>query len=163
MKIRAFLFSQALLCVAVLPFVGDAAAQNNYPGFPCTALAGAVQPNSNGHAQNSSSTVTATVMCPVIVDSGTICESTSGTPEVWVTDQNTSSDVCCSSRVKNTGQSVISGGTTCSSGANSGAQTLVLTNPATSGGCFTFTHRWIQCDIPPAPSGAVSEVRTYRY
>jgi hypothetical protein len=37
-----------------------------------------------------------------------------------------------------------------------------MINPATPGGNFTFTHRWIQCTIPPNVQG-VSEVRTYRY
>lgn len=137
------------------------ATPNNYPGFQCIALDGAVRPTSNGHAQNSGD-ITATVLCPVFVDTSTSGQSTSGTPVVWVTDQNVSSDVCCSSRVKNTSQNMISGGTLCSSGTNSAAQELSLTNPATSGGNFTFTHRWIQCDVPPVDV-TVSVIRTYRY
>jgi len=142
-------------------YSGTAMAVNNYPGFQCGALSGAIQPNSNGHAQNSGST-TATVLCPVFVDAGTSGLSTSGGPQIFVTDQNSADDVCCSARVKNTGQSVVSGGTLCSSGNTSAAQTLTLTNPATPGGNFTFTHRWIQCDLPAVSTG-VSEVRTYRY
>jgi hypothetical protein len=136
-------------------------AENNYPGFQCVALTGAVRPNSSGHAANNGAT-TATVLCPVFVDAGTSGQATSGIPRAFVTDQSLD-DVCCSSRVKNTGQSVVSGGTICSSGASSGAQSLSLTNPATPGGNFTFTHRWIQCDVPAISSGLASEIRTYRY
>lgn len=161
MKIRHVLLAQASLCAALLAAPGLAGATNNYPGLQCVGLAGAVQVNSNGHVQNSGST-TATVMCPVFVDAGQSGLGTSGTPVAFVTDQNLSNDVCCSARVKNTGQSVVSGGTLCSSGSSSGAQELTLTNPDTPGGNFTFTHRWLQCDLPAVSTG-VSEVRLYRY
>lgn len=151
-----------VLCTTLLAFADTAMAENNYPGFQCIVLSGTAQVDSNGHIQNNS-TATTTVLCPVSVDASVSGESTSGTPRVWVTDQNFDTNVCCSSRVKNVGQSVISGGSTCSSGTNSGSQSLVLNNPATAGGNFTFTHRWIQCDIPPTFGGQASEIRTYRY
>jgi hypothetical protein len=162
MNIRNAILAQASLCAAVLASPGIAAASNNYPGFQCIALSGAVQPDSNGHIQNNS-TAAATLLCPVSVDAGESGLASSGTPLVFVTDQNFDANVCCSSRVKNTGQSVVSGGSACSSGTNAGSQSLTLTNPATPGGNFTFTHRWLQCDLPPVFSGQASEIRTYRY
>jgi hypothetical protein len=161
MNTRTLLLAKALLCSVLLPFAGTAAAENNYPGFQCVALSGTVIPDSNGHIQNSGS-VTATVMCPITVDAATSGQATSGTPVAFVTDQNFDTNVCCSSRVKNTGQSVVTGGTDCSAGTNAASQTLTLVNPATPGGNFTFTHRWLQCTIPPNVQG-VSEIRTYRY
>jgi hypothetical protein len=163
MNIRNFLLVNALPCIAALTLSDVAEATNNYPGLQCIALSGTAQPDSSGHIQNSSTTTTATVLCPVFVDASVSGQSTSGTPSVFVTDQNFNTNVCCSSRLKNTGQSVISGGTLCTSGTNPAADQLVLTNPATPGGNFTFTHRWLQCDIPPIFSGALSEVRFYRY
>jgi hypothetical protein len=161
MNTRTLLLAKALLCSVLLPFAGTALADNNYPGFQCVALSGAVTPDANGHIQNGGS-VTATVLCPVIVDAATSGLASSGSPIAFVTDQNFDSNVCCSSRVKNTGQSVVAGGSVCSSGTNTGSQSLSLTNPATPGGNFTFTHRWLQCSIPPNVQG-VSEIRTYRY
>lgn len=162
MNVRKVLLTQASLCLALLPCAGTAAATNNYPGFQCVASSGAVHPDSDGHAENSSSTTTATVLCPVFVEAGVSGLASSGAPQAFVTDQNLAEEVCCSSRVKNTGQSVVSGGTLCSSGSSPAAQVLSLTNPATPGGNFTFTHRWIQCDLPAIGVG-VSEIRLYRY
>jgi hypothetical protein len=163
MKTRTLLFVHAsLFATLVAGTAGIAGASNNYPGFECVALSGAVHPNSSGHAENTS-TAAATVMCPVFVDAGTSGQAASGTPVAFVTDQNLNADVCCSARVKNTGQSVVSGGSVCSSGTNAAAQSLTLTNPATPGGNFTFTHRWLQCDVPAVFSGVPSEIRTYRY
>jgi hypothetical protein len=159
MNIRTLRVMQALVGLGLFGAAGTAVALNNLPGFQCVPLSGAVRPNSNGHAENFGST-TATVMCPVFVDAGQSGLASSGTPQVFVVDQNSADDVCCSSRVKNTGQSVVSGGTSCSSGVTS-AQ-LALTNPGTPGGNFTFTHRWLQCDIPGVGAG-VSEIRLYRY
>jgi hypothetical protein len=94
------------------------------------------------------------------VDASVSGQASSGTPIVFVTDQNFNTNVCCSSRLKNTSQSVISGGTTRTSGTDSTSQPISLMNPATSG---TFTHRWLQCDVPPMFNGQFSEIRTYRY
>jgi hypothetical protein len=161
MNFRNPRLTQALIGLALLGTAGTALALNNYPGLQCVPLSGQTRPNSSGHSENDGST-TATMVCPVFVDSGQAGLATSGNPQAFVTDLNTADDVCCSSRVKNTSQSVVSGGTVCSSGASSGAQQLVLTNPGTPGGNFTFTQRWIQCDVPGVSAGA-SEIRFYRY
>ena len=158
MNIRTALV-QALICLPLVAVSGTAMAENNYPGLQCVTLAGTVQPTSDGHVENTGAT-TATVACPVVVDAATSGQAASGTPSVFVTDQNFNSNVCCSSRLKNTGSSVISGGSSCSAGTNSAYQGLALTNPSIG---YTFTHRWLQCDLPPIYSGQQSEVRFYRY
>src|SRR6185295_2357087 len=134
MNVRTLLLTKALLCSALASFAGTAAADpNNYPGFQCIALTGTVAPDSNGHIQNSSA-ASATVMCPVHVDAATSGLASSGSPAVFVTDQNFDVNICCSSRVKNTGQSVVAGGSDCSAGTNTASQTLSPINPATPGG-----------------------------
>ncbi|MEO7731671.1 MAG: hypothetical protein ABIY55_11905 [Kofleriaceae bacterium] len=160
MKLRNVLLAHASMGLALLSAPQLASASNNYPGLACVPLSGTVHPDSDGHIENTGAAV-ATVLCPVTVDAATSGLATSGTPTAFVTDQNFDTNVCCSSRVKNTGQSVISGGTACSTGTNAAAQGLTLTNPDAGG--FTFTHRWLQCDLPPVFGGQRSEVRTYRY
>lgn len=162
MNLRSALIAQVALAATLLASPGLAGAVNNYSGFQCIPLTGSVQPNSNGHVQNSSA-ANATVMCPVLVENSVSGLATSGRPLAHVTDQNFNANVCCSSRVKNNGQSVVSGGTACSTGTNPLSQSVPMVNPATPGGNFTFTHRWLQCDIPPVFSGQSSEIRTYHF
>jgi hypothetical protein len=149
--------SGLLAFASMVASVGQAAAATTYPGMECRATAGgtSVVVDTDGHAENSGSS-TATVICPVVGDPLVVSTSAN----VFVTDQSSAGDVCCSARAKNTGLSVSFSANACTSGGGSGSVTLTMTPPAVS---FTFTHLFYQCSLPAVSSGLRSEVRTYRY
>lgn len=142
----------------MLPMAQTAtAAAVTYPGMMCELYSsGNPTIDSNGHVENPS-VVTQTLICPVASDP-TI--ETTVSPSVFVTDRHYSSNVCCSSRAKNTGSSLWFSSNACSSGSSTSSQGLTPTPPSTN---YTYTHRFYQCSLPPVYSGNRSEIRTYRY
>ena len=149
---RTFFITLAL--AAVTP----ALAGSTYPGAACEAYSGGTLAfDLNGHIENASTTSTLNLICP-ITDPNVTSPSTDSV--VWVTDMHFSSNVCCDSRVKNTGSSVVVSSQSCSTGTNAAAQSLAPVPPAMA---YTFSHRFLYCSVPASYQGSRSELRTYRY
>jgi hypothetical protein len=145
-------FFVVLASLMVVGMAASAHASETYPGMMCES---GCSVDSYGHCENQTSS-TLTVLCPIIANP-TATPPTNA--KIWVTDYNSSSDVCCRSVVKNVNQ-VVYGEWDCSSGSTSGYQTLQPVVPSYN---YTYTHRYYECQIPAKSGNNVSEIRSYRY
>lgn len=133
-------------------------ASDAYPGAMCQQISGGTRAiDTDGHVENTSSSSTLVLLCP-IVDSAVT--SPPSATDLFVTDLHYSSNITCDSRVKNVGPSVVASAAASTTGTSSSYQTISLTPPAMG---YTFTHRFNYCTVPATYSGNKSEVRTYRY
>jgi hypothetical protein len=133
----------------------------NYPGALCKGV-GTTQPTytSTAQAQNGT-TSTVTLNCPSrrINDGGGFPTYVFG--RAWVIDRHPTSDVCCHVETKNPGGASYVGGTVCSTGASTGAQTLLVDFPKVNDP-YTYSHFQMVCSVPPTSAGAASALHTYR-
>lgn len=150
--ISVFAFS-ALGAGAVL-----ASTLTNTPGAACVASSGALVKSGDGTASNIGS-LTATAVCPVDRQIAPTL-STKVAATVWVIDQSTSANVCCTINSKNPGGAVVSNPTpVCSTGSTTSVQTLSLPQITDT---FTFSHYYVQCTVPAMSGGLSSKILTYR-
>ena len=101
------------------------------------------------------STSSAIVYCPFVHDD----DQLAAYGEVWVTDQNPSSNATCSVRGRNRYGSVTwYSGTSSTSGSSSQAQSLLFTGLPTTEYRMAFTA---MCTLPPISNGAVSRLTNF--
>lgn len=156
LSVRRAAITAALLC-SVAGAVW-AATSSNLPGASCVASgSGTLAARADGEAENlTASTVTA--VCPVERPMGAEL-TTKLSATVFVVDRHASANVCCKAVSKNAGGAVVQSATVCSTGSSSAYQSLSLaevTDP------YTFSHFYVQCDVPPIASGAASRIQLVR-
>jgi hypothetical protein len=134
-----------------------AATSTNAPGAACVAASGSLSARSDGEIENITGSI-ATAVCPAERPIGT-----GGTSKlsatVWVVDQSTAGNVCCKVVSKNTGGAVVQSVPVCSTGASTASQPLSLPQITDT---FTFSHFFVQCDVPPINAGSPSRIQMYR-
>lgn len=155
-SVRRAAITAALLC-SVAGAVW-AATSSNLPGASCVAAgSGTLAARADGEAENlTASTVTA--VCPVERPMGAEL-TTKLSATVFVVDRHASANVCCKAVSKNAGGAVVQSATVCSTGSSTSYQALSLaeiTDP------YTFSHFYVQCDVPPIASGAASRLQFVR-
>jgi hypothetical protein len=150
-----------LLVTAIVGAAGGvyaATTTTNTPGAACVAVgSGTLNVRSDGEAENPTA-ATVTAVCPAERPAGAdLTTKVSG--QVFVVDQSTIANVCCKVVSKNAGGASVQSATICSAGASSGYQALSLpeiTDP------FSFSHFYVQCDVPPVSAGLTSRIQMYR-
>jgi hypothetical protein len=152
---RTVLFVTAIVATAGGVY---AATTTNTPGASCVAAgSGTLNVRSDGEAENATAS-TVTAVCPAERQAGAdLTTKVSG--QVFVVDQSTTANVCCKVVSKNAGGAVVQSATVCSAGSSSGYQSLALpeiTDP------FSFSHFYVQCDVPPVSAGLTSRIQMYR-
>lgn len=153
---RALFAALALVAVA-----GPAwAVQSQQPGAACVRdTGGTFDVDSYGHAENTSSSSTLYLVCPIPTNDPSSASIPSSS-DIWVTDLHYTSDVCCSQRRMNPIGGLSASSSVCSTGSSSSYQALNTTPPSANG---TWDVRFEYCSVPASYSGNVSEVRSYRY
>lgn len=153
-KRLAISVSSLILCAAggVL-----ASTTTNTPGASCVAASGALVNSVDGASVNLGA-VAVNAVCPADRQIAPAL-ATKVAATVWVVDQSTTGNVCCTINSKNTGGALVSSPQVCSSGASSAVQALSL---ATITDGFTFSHFYVQCGVPATSSGLASKILTYR-
>jgi len=129
----------------------------NTPGASCVAASGTLINGTAGESANLSASA-ATAVCPIDRSLGTTL-STKVSATVWVLDENTTQNVCCTLNSKNPGGALVSSPQVCSSGSSGGYQSIPLaqiTDP------YTYSHFYISCSVPGTDSGLASKILTYR-
>jgi hypothetical protein len=134
-----------------------ASTTTNTPGATCVASSGTLINSVDGQAANLT-TSSATAVCPIDRQIAPT-ESTKVAATVWVVDESSASNVCCTLRSKNPAGGEVAGTQVCSSGASSAYQTLSLAQITDT---TTFSHYFITCSVPGTSGGLVSKVLTYR-
>ena len=146
--------SGALALAATLAL---ASTTSNTPAASCSATSGSLTVAGGGQLQNGTSS-TASAVCPI---DRTIAPtlSTSVSATVWVIDQSSTQNVCCTLTSTNPlGNPPISSPQVCSSGKSASVQTLSLAQITDT---KTFSHYAITCTVP-AVDGSASQLLTYR-
>jgi hypothetical protein len=149
----------ALLSIPLLSLSTAALADevDNAPGSMCVGAGYDLTPNTSGHVENTQS-FTVSAICPSErrVINGAFTTNFSAT--VWVSDQSTTSDVCCKavSRTPNGGYKESAWVCTTGTTSNTG-----LTIPVVNDG-YTFAHFYLQCTLPGVEAGKTSRVLTFR-
>jgi len=104
---------------------------------------------------NKSTSSSATLYCPFTHDD----DNVAAYGEVWVTDQNPSSNVSCSIRGRNRyGTVVYYSGSKSTAGSSSAADSLLFTGLPVSEYRMAFTA---MCSLPPSYNGAVSRITNF--
>jgi len=135
-----------------------ASTTTNTPGATCVAASGSLINSVDGASANLGASA-ATAVCPADRQIAPTT-STKVAATVWVVDESSTANVCCTINSKNpSGALVTNTAPVCSTGASSAAQQLSL--PQITDG-FTFSHYYVQCTIPAVSGGLVSKVLTYR-
>jgi hypothetical protein len=134
-----------------------ASTTTNTPGATCVASSGTLVNSVDGQSANLT-TSSATAVCPIDRQIAPTL-STKVAATVWVVDESTSANVCCTLHSKNLAGGEQSSPQVCSSGSSSAYQTISLAQ-ITDGA--TFSHYFISCTVPGTSSGLVSKVLTYR-
>jgi hypothetical protein len=154
---RSHLISALALAILGSAGVVIASTSTNTPGATCVASSGTLVNSVDGQSANLT-TSSATAVCPIDRQIAPTV-STKVAATVWVVDESTSANVCCTLHSKNPGGAEVNGSQVCSSGSSSNYQTLSLAQ-ITDGA--TFSHYFITCTVPGTSSGLVSKVLTYR-
>ena len=156
-------YTGLVVTLGMLMTQGVGAQERTYPGAMCVEVETGpvnqrqkVARNSDGELYNLSPSHTLEVICPV---SGLFNDDSGGSANVFVTDRNTTADICCDTRLNNVG-AILSSEPACSTGVDERLQTLAMIPPVTG---FTFTSRYFTCTIPPTENGVASGIRLYRY
>jgi hypothetical protein len=113
---------------------------------------------SDGQAENATASAI-TVVCPVerIV---TPVVSTTLSGVVNVVDQHPTSDVCCQLVSLNGASGTrIQSSPVCSQGSSSASQSLNLGQIVDP---YSYSHFFIQCDVPPAQTASTSRIQSYQ-
>jgi hypothetical protein len=129
----------------------------NTPGAACVAASGALVNSVDGEAANLSGS-TAIAVCPA---DRTLAPalSTKVSAVVWVVDESSAANVCCTVNSKNPDGVIVSSPQVCSSGVSSGYQMLTLAQISDG---YTYSHYYVQCSVPGTSNGLISKVLTYR-
>jgi hypothetical protein len=134
-----------------------ASTTTNTPGATCVAASGTLVNSSDGQSVNLT-TSSATAVCPIDRQIAPTL-STKVQATVWVVDQSTSANICCTLHSKNPAGGEQTSPQVCSSSSSSTYQTISLAQ-ITDGA--TFSHYFISCTVPGTSSGLASKVLTYR-
>jgi hypothetical protein len=149
----------SLLSLSLLSLSAPALADDldNAPGAMCVGAGAALTPNTLGHVENpQSSSVTAICPSERRVVNGVFATHFSAT--VWVSDQSSSSDVCCKAVSRTPNGNTQESASVCSSGISSNTS---LSIPVITDG-FTFAHFYLQCTLPAVEAGKTSRILTFR-
>lgn len=151
-----------VLSALALALVGSAGAvvastTTNTPGATCVASSGALVNSIDGQAANLT-TSSATAVCPIDRQIAPTV-STKVAATVWVVDESSSANVCCTLHSRNPNGVSVNSAQVCSSGQTSASQQLSLAQITDN---TTFSHYFITCTVPALSSGLVSKVLTYR-
>lgn len=153
-KLISTLFALSFIGAAGLALADVTA---NTPGAACVAASGTLINGTAGEAANLAPSA-ATAVCPIDRSLGTSL-STKVSATVWVLDENTSANVCCTLDSKNPGGALVSSPQVCSTGASNTYQSIPLAQ-ITDG--YTYSHFYISCSVPGTDSGIPSKILTYR-
>lgn len=134
-----------------------AAEADNAPGAMCVGAGHDLTVNTSGQAENPQP-VAVTAICPSErrLINGAFTTHYSAT--VWVSDQNTSTNVCCRAVSRTPAGNVHESAWACTSGTSSNTQLDIA--EITEG--FTFGHFYLQCTLPAAEAGKTSRILTFR-
>jgi hypothetical protein len=151
-----------LISALALSIVGSAGAViastiTNTPGATCVASNGTLVATADGQSANLT-TSSATAVCPIDRELAPTA-STKVAATVWIVDESTTANVCCSLHSKSPAGPELNSGVTCSSGASATYKTLSLAQVTDAA---TYSHYFITCSVPGMSSGLVSKVLTYR-
>ncbi len=130
---------------------------DNAPGSMCVGAGYDLTVNTLGQAENPQ-TFSVSAICPSErrVINGAFATNFSAT--VWVSDQNSVSNVCCKAVSRQPAGPVQESPWVCTSGTSSNA---ALTIPVITDG-YTFAHFYLQCTLPGAEAGKTSRILTFR-
>ena len=134
-----------------------ASTTTNTPGATCVASSGTLVNSVDGQSVNLT-TSSASAVCPIDRQIAPTV-STKVAATVWVVDQSTSANICCTLHSKNPAGGEQSSPQVCSSGSNSTYQTISLAQITDNA---TFSHYFISCTVPGTSSGLASKILTYR-
>jgi hypothetical protein len=151
----------ALLSLPLLSLTASTLAlaeeMDNAPGSMCVGAGYDLNPNTLGQTENPQS-FTVSAICPSErrVINGAFATNYSAT--VWVSDQNSTSDVCCKAVSRTPSGNVKESAWACSTGMSSNT---ALNVPVITDG-YTFAHFYLQCTLPGAEAGRTSRILTFR-
>jgi hypothetical protein len=130
---------------------------DNAPGSMCVGAGYDLTVNTLGQAENPQS-FTVSAICPSErrVINGAFATNFSAT--VWVSDQNSTYNVCCKAVSRTPSGNVQESPWACTSGTSSNT---ALTIPVITDG-YTFAHFYLQCTLPGAEAGKTSRILTFR-
>jgi hypothetical protein len=131
----------------------------NRPGARCRPATGAAPAySSDGGVYGGA--YGAVMNCPIDRPIAPTVSTFVSAPNVWVVDQNPTSDVCCHLLSKNPSGVEVVGNDVCSSGASSSVQTLTLPSVLDE---TTYSHFDLVCTVPAAnANGGLSGIDGYR-
>ncbi|PTL82274.1 hypothetical protein [Vitiosangium sp. GDMCC 1.1324] len=151
----------ALVSLPLLSLSASTAAladdMDNAPGSMCVGAGYSLTVNTAGQAENPQA-FTVTAICPSErkVINGAFATNFSAT--VWVSDQSTTSDVCCKAVSRLPSGVTKESALVCTTGTTSNTG---LTIPVVTDG-YTFAHFYLQCQLPGVESGKTSRILTFR-
>lgn len=130
---------------------------DNAPGSMCVGAGQQLTVNTAGQSENPHA-FSVSAICPTErkVIAGAFATNFSAT--VWVSDQNTTTDVCCRAVSRLPNGVTKESPWTCSTGttSNTGLTIPVVNEP------YTFAHFFLQCTLPAVEAGKTSRVLTFR-
>lgn len=151
------MFKLSLFTIAAAAGFAFATTTTNTPGASCVASSGTLSPLANGAIQNAGASG-ATASCPADRQLAPSL-ATKVAATVWVIDQSTSGNVCCTVSSHNTSGATVSSPSVCSAGKSSAIQALSLAQITDT---YTFSSFYVSCTLPAAESGVASQIVTYR-
>lgn len=147
------------LALAIVGSTGAviASTTTNTPGATCVASSGTLVNSIDGQSANLTAS-SATAVCPIDRQIAPTV-STKVAATVWVVDESSTANVCCTLHSRNPSGAIVNSAQVCSTGQSSASQSLALAQ-ITDG--TTFSHYYITCTVPGLSGGLVSKVLTYR-
>ncbi len=147
----------SLLALTVGAGITLASTTTNTPGAVCVASSGSLINGASGESANFTN-ASATAVCAADRSIAPTL-STKVSAVVWVVDESTSANVCCTINSKNPSGTLISSPQVCSSGSTYASQTLTLAQ-ITDG--YTYSHYYVSCTVPALSGGLISKILGYR-
>jgi hypothetical protein len=158
MSINRLAFGISTTAILVGAGIALASSTTNTPASACIATGGKLTVGSGGEAVNNG-TALLTAVCPVDRDVTPPATTTfSGT--MWVVDQNSSADVCCTLHSRNPASGIDTAGQPGCTGGSSASVAAVSIPSITD--TKTFSHVFLQCQVPAVSGSNASEIITYR-
>lgn len=130
---------------------------DNAPGSMCVGTDTALSPTSRGYLENRTSSLQ-TAVCPTerLAVGGAF--TTNFRARIWVSDQHSSFNTCCSALVVEPGGNWVESEWVCTDGKTGGK---FLETPSITYG-YTFAHYMVRCLLPPVEGGKASAIQTFR-
>jgi hypothetical protein len=130
---------------------------DNAPGSMCVGVGYDFTVNTLGQAENPQ-TGTVTAICPSERRFINGAFTTKFSATVWVSDQNSSYNVCCKAVSRTPNGNVVESAWACTTGTSAN---YALNVPAITDG-WTFAHFYLQCQVPGVEAGKTSRILTFR-